>query len=60
MRSLPWAQRKKWTPITLMGCVHMHQGIRAIKGCDNPSCIWSVVEKDGEDNQKDSLLRAYK
>ncbi len=43
-----------------MGCVHMHQGIRAIKGCDNPSCIWSVVEKDGEDNQKDSLLRAYK
>jgi len=30
----------------------MHQGIHAIEGCGNPSHIWNVVEKDGEDNQK--------
>jgi hypothetical protein len=52
VRSLPWAQRKKWTFIASMGCVHTYQGIYTIEGCGNPSCIWSVVEKDGEDNRK--------
>jgi len=30
----------------------MHQEILAIQGCGNPSHIWSVMESDGEDNQK--------
>jgi hypothetical protein len=29
-----------------------HWGILTIEGCDNPIHIWSIVEKDGEDNQK--------
>jgi len=52
VRSLPWAQHKKWTFIASMGCVHTYQGIYAIEGCGNSSRIWSVVEKDGEDNRK--------
>ncbi len=52
MHALPWAQCKRWTPIALMGCVHMHQEILAIQGCGNPSHIWNVMESDGEDNQK--------
>jgi len=35
-----------------MGCVHMHQEIPTIEGCGNPSHVQSVVEKNGEDNQK--------
>jgi len=50
VRSLPWAQCKNWTLITLMGCVHTHQGILRIEGCGIPSHVWSIVEKDGEDN----------
>jgi len=30
----------------------MHQGILAIEGCGNPSHIQSVMENDGENNQK--------
>jgi hypothetical protein len=41
---------KKEDNVTSMGCVHTHQGILAIEGCGNPSCIWSIVQKDGEDN----------
>jgi len=52
MCSLPWAWHKKWTHVTSMGCVHMHRGIPIIEGCDNSSCVWSTMEKDGEDNQK--------
>ncbi len=36
----------------LMGCVHMHQRIPTIEGCANPSRVQSVMEKNGEDNQK--------
>jgi len=43
---------KKVDSVTSMGCVHMHQRILAIEGCGNPSCIWSTVQKDGEDNWK--------
>jgi hypothetical protein len=35
-----------------MGCVHTHWGIFVIEGWSNPSCIWSVVKKNGEDNWK--------
>jgi hypothetical protein len=46
------AQRNKWIPIRLMGCVHTHQGRPAIEGCGSISRVWSVVKKIGEDNQK--------
>jgi len=49
---LPWAQHKRWIPIGLMGCVHTHQRIPAIKGWGNPSCIQSAMEKIGEANRK--------
>jgi hypothetical protein len=29
---LPWAQQKRWIPIKLMGCVHIHRGISIIEG----------------------------
>ncbi len=54
VRSLPWAQHKRWKFVALMGCVHMHQRIHAIEGCGNPNHIWSDVENNGEDNQKAS------
>ncbi len=41
---------KKVDSVTSMVCVHMHQRILAIEGCGNLSCIWSIVQKDGEDN----------
>jgi hypothetical protein len=44
MCSTLWVQRKRWIPISLMGCVHMHQWIFAIEGCGNPSCIQNVVK----------------
>jgi hypothetical protein len=50
--SLPWAQHMKWIPIWPMGCVHTHQGMPTIEGWGSPSCVWSVVEKSREDNQK--------
>ncbi len=28
------------------------KNILTIEGCDNPSCVQSVVEKNGENNQK--------
>jgi len=31
---------------------YTHQEILVIEGCDNPSCVQSVVEKIGEDNEK--------
>jgi hypothetical protein len=49
---LPWAQCKRWIPIGLMGCVHMHQMITTIERWSSPSHIQSVVEKTKEDNQK--------
>jgi hypothetical protein len=52
MYSLPWVQHKRWTPITSMGCVHMHQRIFGIEGCGNPSCIRNVVKKDVQNNKK--------
>ncbi len=52
MRSLPWAQHKRWTLVALMGFVHKHQMIPTIQRCGSLSHIWSVVEKDGENNQK--------
>jgi hypothetical protein len=52
VRLLPWTQCKRWIPIRLMGCVHTHQRMFAIEGKGNPSRIWNVVEKIGEDNWK--------
>jgi hypothetical protein len=52
MCSLPWMQHKRWIPIGLMGCVHMHRGIFTIEGWGSLSGIWNVVEKTREDNQK--------
>jgi hypothetical protein len=52
MCSLPWVQRKRWTLVALMGCVHIHRGIFAIERCGNPSRVRNVVKKDGEDNWK--------
>jgi len=49
---LPWVQRKRWIPIGLVGCVHTRHGRPIIKRCGNPSCIQSIVEKIGENNQK--------
>jgi hypothetical protein len=37
MCSLPWAQRKKWIPIGLMGCVHTNQRILIIEGWGSPN-----------------------
>jgi hypothetical protein len=50
--SLLWVQRKRWTLVASIGCVHMHQRIFTIERCGNPSCIRNVVKKDGEDNWK--------
>jgi hypothetical protein len=52
MRLFPWAQCKKWIPIESMGCVHTHWEMLPIEGWGSPSRIWSVVKKNGEDNQK--------
>ncbi len=52
MRSLPWAQCKRWIPIGLMGCVHTHRGMPTIEGWGSPSCVQSVVQKTRENNQK--------
>jgi hypothetical protein len=52
VHSLLWVQRKRWTPITSMGCVHTHWRIPAIEGCDNPSHVQSAMEKDGKNNWK--------
>ncbi len=41
-----------WIPIGSMGCVHTHQGILAIEGWGNASCIQSLMEKNGEYNKK--------
>jgi hypothetical protein len=49
---LSWAQHKKWIPIRLMRCVHMHWGILTIEGWGNLSRIQSNVEKIREDSQK--------
>jgi hypothetical protein len=35
-----------------MGCVHTHQGMPIIEGWGSLSWVWSVVEKNGEDNWK--------
>jgi hypothetical protein len=35
-----------------MGCVHTHQGMPVIEQSGSPSCVWSVMEKIGKDNQK--------
>jgi hypothetical protein len=35
-----------------MGCVDTHQGGLAMKRCDSPSRIRSIVEKIGEYNKK--------
>ncbi len=51
MCSLPWTQHKKWIPIRSMWCVHTHQGIPTIEGCDSPSHSWNVVEKTKKNNQ---------
>ncbi len=50
MNSLLWVQRKRRTPIILIGCVHTHRKILVIEGCSNPNHVWNIVEKDGEDN----------
>ncbi len=52
MCSLPWAQRKRWIPIRLMGCVHTHWGVPTIEGWGSPSHVWNFVEKIGENNRK--------
>jgi hypothetical protein len=52
MRSLPWAQRKRWILVRLMGCVHIHRGMSAIEGWGGPSHVQNVVQKIGEDNWK--------
>jgi len=52
MCSLPWAQCKKWTHVTSMGCVHTHWRVFAIEGCDKPNHVQNVVKKNREDNQK--------
>jgi len=46
------AQRNKWIPIRLMGCVHTHQGRPTIEGCGNMSRVRNVVKQIGKDNQK--------
>jgi len=52
MRSLPWAQHKRWIPMKSMGCVHTHQRRLAIEWCDRASWVWSVVKKIREKNWK--------
>jgi hypothetical protein len=56
MHSLPWMQHKRWIPIGSMGCVHTHWRIFAINGWVNPSHVQNVVEKFGENNQKDGKI----
>ncbi len=46
------AQRNKWIPIRLMGCVHTHQQRPTIEGCGSMSRIRNVVKKIVEDNRK--------
>jgi hypothetical protein len=52
VRLLLWAQRKMWIPIGSMGNVHTHQKILAIEIWGSPSCVWSAMEKNGENNWK--------
>ncbi len=50
VRSLFWAQHKRWIPIRLMGCVHMHWRILIIERCASPNHVQNVMEKIGEYN----------
>jgi hypothetical protein len=50
--SLTWVQRKKWIPIRLMGCVHTHWKMLAIKWWGGLNYIQSDVENTREDNRK--------
>ncbi len=52
MHSLSWTQCKRWIPIRLMECVHMHWSIPAIERWGSPTHIRSVVEKIREVNRK--------
>jgi hypothetical protein len=52
MHSMPWTQRKRWTPIGLMGCVHTRWKMPTIEGWGSPSHIQNDVKKNGEDNRK--------
>ncbi len=52
MRSLLWAQHKKWIPIRLMGSMHTHWRMLAIEKWGNPSHVQSVLQKIREDNRK--------
>jgi hypothetical protein len=52
VRSMPWAQHKRWIHIKSMRCVHTHQRMPTIKRWGNLSHIHSVVKKIGEDNRK--------
>ncbi len=52
VRLLSWTQCKSWIPIGSIGCVHTHWGMLAIEGWGCPSCIWNVMQKIGENNQK--------
>jgi hypothetical protein len=56
VRSLPWAQHKRWIPIGLMGCVHTHWRMLAIEGWDSPSHTWNAMQKTREDNQRDGKI----
>ncbi len=52
VRSLPWAQHKRWIPRGSMGCVHTHCGRFTIEGCNSLNYILNIMEKIGEDNWK--------
>jgi len=52
VRSLPWAQHKRWIPIGSMECMHAHQKILAIEGLGSLSHIWNDVQKTKENYQK--------
>jgi hypothetical protein len=52
MRSLPSAQRNRWIPIRLIGCVHTHQETPLIEGWGCTSHVRNAKEKNRENNQK--------
>ncbi len=50
VRSLPWAQCKRWIPVGSMGFGHIHRRRLAIERCGNLNCVRSTVEKIRENN----------
>jgi len=50
MRDLSWVQCKEVDTLSLMRCVHTHQGKPIIERCGSLSHVGNIVENIGDDS----------